>query len=287
MGSKLRWSYYCRDALYRGLLLAKQSKERDSRRCRLKYKCLTSTTHLSLPGRHLQSSKLYCLYPHCEMRHTGDIELKPSEELRVGRNGFRYIYDRGRLVDFLPPARARYEERPKWDPKKGKKPQMVWPRDKKQKGAHTWGRLTDIFTGKGPDIWIGRQYSSGPHRPVWSGWKTPGYYPEGKLVWDNLGYPYRKYDTVLPPSWARRGKDEKYDFRSRTYRRPRAGVWSDVKWSNFEPHMALYHRDRDGFAVVEPEFDSGWFNLGLSRNPFANNRYTPEWNWNVGDARRW
>ena len=190
-------------------------------------------------------------------------------------------------MDILPPATPRFYERQKIDPKYSKKRQMVWPRDKKQKGAHTWGRLTDIFTGKGPDIWIGRQYSNGPHRPVWSGWKTPGRYPEDTLVWDNLGYQYRKDNTVRPPTWARRSKDEKYDFRSRTYRRPRAGVWSDVKWSNFKPHMALYHRDRNGFAVVEPEYDDGWFNLEYSRNPFAYNSRVLGWDWNRGDAERW
>ena len=171
--------------------------------------------------------------------------------------------------------------------KNDRKLQMVWPRDKKQKGAHTWDRLGDILTGKGPDMWISRQYSKEPHRPVWSGWKTKGNYPEDTMVWDNLGYPYRKNNTVLPPACAHRDEEERYDFKSRRYRRPRAGVWSDVKWSNQEPHVPLYHRDRYGFEVAEPEFDYGYFNAGLAKNPFAYNRRSPFWDWNSGDYYGW
>ncbi len=206
------------------------------------------------------------------MPSNGSVGLGFGDRVVQGPNGSRYISNiyTGKLKP-LPPWTPRYGERPKQRPIHNKKLQMVWPRDKKQKGARTWDRLSDIFTGKGPDIWISRQYSREPHRPVWSGWKTTGYYPEGALVWDNLGYPYRKDNMASPPSWAHRGEEEKYDFKSRRYRRPKAGVWSDVKWSNQEPHVPLYHRDRFGFEVVEPEFDEGWANAGWSRNPFKFN----------------
>jgi len=222
------------------------------------------------------------------MPQTRKLDLKPWEEIRVGRDGKTYIYDldlgtRRRLTHYVPAW-------PKMHPatwKQDKKLQMVWPRDKKQKGAHTWDRLADILTGKGPDMWISRQYSRQPHRPVWSGWTTKGYYPENTWAWDNLGYPYRKDNTVQPPTWARRGSEDRYDFKSRRYRRPRAGVWSDVKWSNQEPHVPLYHRDRYGFEVVEPEFDSGRANAGWTRNPFRFNHRTVEWDWNTGDREGW
>ena len=220
--------------------------------------------------------------------------MKPGEYLYVDRRGQRYILNGlTGTHTILPPHIPRgpsYGERLKQHPAtwyRHRKPQMIWPRDKKQKGAHTWGRLADILTGNGPDIWIGRQYSRGPHRPVWSGWTTKGRYPRDALVWDNLGYPYRKDNTVLPPSWACRGDEERYDFKSRRYRRPRAGVWSDVKWSNDKPHVPLYHRDRYGLAVVEPEVDGGHFNAELARNPFGFNRRIPEWDWNIGDAYGW
>lgn len=239
----------------------------------------------------VQSFRIYCPHPDIVMPYIGGVRLRPWEHLEVCPDGKRYIIDfEGNGVENLPLKRPRYGLRPKEHPttcKGNKKPQIVWPRDKKQKGAHTWDRLTDIFTGKGPDIWIGRKYSTGPHRPVWSGWETPWIHPEDDLVWGNLGYPYRNVDTVRPAAGAHRGKEEKYDFRSRKYMKPRAGVWSDVKWSNQKPHVPLYHRDRDGYAVVEPEFDEGRFNSGSSRNPFAFNERTPEWDWNVGDARGW
>lgn len=165
--------------------------------------------------------------------------------------------------------------------------QMVWPRDKKQKGAKNWSRFKDVLTGKGPDMWIANRDSYGPHRPVWTGWETPGDYDVTDRTWGNLGYMYRKDNTMLPFPGAHRDRKEKYDFKSRRYREPRIGVWSDVKWSNHEPHMALYHQDERGRQVVDPAFDNGAFNAGLTSNPFAYSHHTGDWDWRVGDWNGW
>ena len=128
-------------------------------------------------------------------------------------------------------------------------------------------------------MWISGRDSDGPHRPVWTGWKTPphlihlGY-------WDNLGYNYRMDDETVPLSWARRPRWEKYDFRARKYRMPRPGTWSDVKW-NDHPRFPLYHRDQNGDDTVAPEFDGGAFNEGWGENPFRYKHHTPIWDWYV------
>lgn len=235
-----------------------------------------------------KSSQIHCVYPHIGMTSTRRVNLQIGDVVVERENGELYIENIFRGTS--KPLQPYLSRRPKMHPatwKQNKKLQMVWPRDKKQKGAHTWDRLADILTGKGPDMWVSRQYSRQPHRPVWSGWTTKGYYPENTLAWDNLGYPYRKDNTVPPPKWARRGSEDRYDFKSRRYRRPRAGIWSDVKWSNQEPHVPLYHRDRNGVEAVEPEFDGGWANAGLARNPFRFNHRTVEWDWNKGDRKGW
>lgn len=179
---------------------------------------------------------------------------------------------------------------PRWPPRQraytwrhDKKRQVVWPRDKKQKGAHSWSRWKDVLTGKGPDMWISRRDSFGPHRPVWSGWKSPHFRP---LIWDNLGYRYRKDNALEPLPWAKRPSWQKYDFRARKYQRPQPGTWSDVKW-NDNPRFPLYTRDRNGFEFVEPEFDGGWFNAGMAPNPFAYKHYSPTWDWHRDRLVEW
>ena len=177
---------------------------------------------------------------------------------------------------------------PRWRPRQrahtwrhDKKRQVVWPKDKKQKGARSWSRWKDVLTGKGPDMWIAGRDCFGPHRPVWSGWKSPYWRPR---IWDNSGYRYRKDDTYEVIPWAKRPSWQKYDFRARKYQRPQPGTWSDVKWSddksgNGNPPFALYRRDRNGYEFVEPEFDGGWFNAGMAPNPFAYKHYSPVWDW--------
>lgn len=177
---------------------------------------------------------------------------------------------------------------PAWQPQQyahtwrhDKKKQIVWPRDKKQRGAHTWDRWKDVFTGKGPDMWISRQNSFGPHRPIWTGWKSPHHNHE---FWDNLGYQYRK-DDEMQPLRAQRRRWEKYDFKSRRYRMPKAGVWSDVKW-NHDASFPLYWRDQYAEEAVAPEFDGGAFNQGFGPNPFRYQHGTLVWDWNC-DKNGW
>lgn len=158
-----------------------------------------------------------------------------------------------------------------------KKKQIVWPRDKKQKGAHDSSRWKDVLTGKGPDMWISGRDSDGPHRPVWTGWQSPPWPRHGQR-WDNLGYNYRRDDEMVPLPWARRPRWERYDFKERRYRMPRAGTWSDVKWNN-DARFELYYRDRFGNEVINTEFDDGLSDTWWSENPFRYNHHSPIWDW--------
>jgi hypothetical protein len=149
--------------------------------------------------------------------------------------------------------------------------QIIWPRDKKQGGAHTWRRWKDILTNKGPDMWLSQRNSPGLHRPVWTGWNQ-----EGR---DNLGYHYRNDNQVRPPRWARRPEWQRYDFHQRKYRMPDRLTWTDVKWSR-KGRTPLYTRGPEpGQGWVNPEYDGGAFNRSLRRNPFAWHDDTPFWDW--------
>lgn len=153
------------------------------------------------------------------------------------------------------------------------KKQVVWPRDKKQKGPHDWSRWKDVFTWKGPDMWISN-LGEGPDRPVWTGWRTKGY----KLPrWDNLGYHFRQDNEnlgiVRPPK-------EKYDFKTRKYGIPRESTWSDVKW-DVKGRTPLYIRPRHlvDRPWVDPRVDGGAYNAYQGRNPFAWDEHSAYWNW--------
>ena len=152
-------------------------------------------------------------------------------------------------------------------PRPNRKPwnkQIVWPRDKRQGGAHSWRRWKDIFTNKGPDMWITSQGGSGVHRPVWSGWNQ-----EGR---NNLGYPYRNDNHRPPLRWAYRPEWQRYDFNKRRYRMPDGNTWSDVIWSR-TGRVPLYHQDPFGNEWVNPEYMNG------GGNPFAWHEDTPYRDW--------
>lgn len=160
----------------------------------------------------------------------------------------------------------RYEK--KWNK------QFVWPRDVKYDDGR-WGpldRCKDLMTGKGPDIHIADLHSRQPFHPVYSNWKTPGYHDpnDGRLQWTNRGYYFRTDDENLSPFKAARREDgKKYDHRSRRYRTPGPGVWSDVVRGKHRGDGPRYYRDHLGIERVDPIEDGGLFNYGVGLNPFA------------------
>ena len=128
--------------------------------------------------------------------------------------------------------------------------QFVWPNDK-HRGV--WGRWKDIFTNKGPDIFIAEQDTRQPRRPIWSNWKTPGHQdPYSKNIrWDNppSGESFRQDEEFAGVfRFQRRHPDMKYDFATRRYRRPNDHVWSGVEWSRTKPYRPLWVRYGDGYV---------------------------------------
>ncbi|KAL8640396.1 MAG: hypothetical protein Q9228_002683 [Teloschistes exilis] len=174
---------------------------------------------------------------------------------------------------------------PTHPPGKPRKPQVVWPRDKKQKGAHTWDRWKDLISGKGPDMWVGRQGDNGPNRQAWSHW---GYGVDGD-EFDNLGYrDKRDGGPEGPEGWhvwmGTRSAEKKYDFNTRRYEIPHDKMWSDVKWDS-KGKTWLYRRTRTGGKETRAEIwqrltPAEWARTAQQGlHPFDYKYFTPHWDW--------
>ncbi|CAF9925964.1 MAG: hypothetical protein ALECFALPRED_003262 [Alectoria fallacina] len=146
----------------------------------------------------------------------------------------------------LPWSSSRPPKRPNSSWRQDNRWQFVWPNDK-HRGI--WGRWKDIFTNKGPDIFIAEQNTRQPERPIWSNWKTRGYqHPDSDNIrWDNSGKPFRQDEEFVGVfDFQRRDPDTKYDFATRRYRRPNDNVWSGVEWSRTKPHCPVWVRSANG-----------------------------------------
>lgn len=148
-----------------------------------------------------------------------------------------------------PVPRWRPDQQKPWRPGQPKAA-FILPRDKGVTNSppHSWRRLKDIMTGKGPGIWIGDRRKFGPHRPTWSNW----------LIHDNLGY--RNAHDEIAGFYSGPG-NKRYDFYTRKYQIPTPQTWSDAKWERRRhPKHSHYHRYADG---------EEWFDLrvGQGRTP--------------------
>ena len=146
--------------------------------------------------------------------------------------------------------------------------QFVWPRDKGEQNSPrtSWRRWKDVFTGKGPGIWITREGDLTPHRPLWSNWVDAALDGKG---FDNLGYRDNRDEFREPIP-----HHIKYDFRTRKYRPFHMNMLSDVKWERGRhPIVPLYTRDAIGVEEVHIDQANPW------HNPFAYNENTPYWDW--------
>ena len=93
-----------------------------------------------------------------------------------------------------------------------RKPQFVWPKDKQRSFG---GRLKDVFTGKGPDIFINRRGDPGPSRGEWSG------NPRSGLIAQCCGINgLIETESIMPllkSADRRLSKGHVYDFQRRKY----------------------------------------------------------------------
>ncbi len=143
---------------------------------------------------------------------------------------------------------------------KKRKLAFVWPSDGKRK--HSWGRIKDLFSSHGPDIFV----SKAGDRPSRNQWRNlcldatpedPGFNTHVDLPWARRNRPYdfkeRKYQwngegrggniVWRDATWPRRGADH---YEQPLNYRCGHGQWFNMRWSPFGG-VAL-----DGYNGVEP-----------------------------------
>ncbi|KAJ5734350.1 hypothetical protein N7493_003136 [Penicillium malachiteum] len=146
----------------------------------------------------------------------------------------------------------------------------IWPKDPRPGNPTSWPRrwrLRDILTNKGPDIYVGvinkkrpperrppapKDESSNDYTP-WPWFSTPSSYSSSdsepdikssprlqKTNWDRWNNAESPNSSTISSEsskqpeyqvpWARRGSEERYDFRQRKYTIPDLGTWSRVEY---------------------------------------------------------
>ncbi|KAL4787067.1 hypothetical protein BJX76DRAFT_354479 [Aspergillus varians] len=140
----------------------------------------------------------------------------------------------------------------------------IWPKDPQPGNPRRWSRwkrFTDVLTGKGPDMYVGRigprtdqhhhrEYNSDQHTEVvpysgareqrsrtgWWLWEKD-HLRDCRILHCTECYRIRekeKRDNIL--RWARRRPEERYDFRTRRYQVPDEGTWSAVVYCDERQH---------------------------------------------------
>lgn len=140
------------------------------------------------------------------------------------------------------------------DPFQRKRYRWIWPRDKPSRKGH-WGRLKDVLTNQGPDVFV----SSDHNRPLRRRWTNRPWLDEDDNALDL---------TTESPFWVKRWRRPgvAYDFRTRKYKKDRPQVfeqwlfgaganpvgdpltWTDARWEgpSFGKHMPNAYRCRHG-----------------------------------------
>lgn len=127
---------------------------------------------------------------------------------------------------------------------------LIWPKDGKHNSK--FGRLRDILSNEGPDIFVATHRGPGlgwdaPRKSQWSMWSeldTPGHDP---WVWNST----ISNDRIYP--WAKRPASRRYDFWSRKYKDWNRGLWSDAQWqpgAKRRDQVPLRLRTSDGMHWV-------------------------------------
>lgn len=200
-----------------------------------------------------------------EPRSTNQTKTKREE-----RTGYRFnsIDNSGPP---RPPCSWAFSPEPKRKERTRSDIGYIWPKDPRPGNPSRWSRwqrFSDVMTGKGPDIYVGRirpRTSHHDHRHavhmgenLWGGREREQRSKTDWSLWDN---DHAKYCAIphCPDCynvrkreqrdnffiWARRGPEERYDFRTRKYQVPDEGTWSRVEYCDEPQHMIpLQYRDR-------------------------------------------
>ncbi|KAF2167698.1 hypothetical protein M409DRAFT_21851 [Zasmidium cellare ATCC 36951] len=148
----------------------------------------------------------------------------------------------------------------------GFKSKKYWARPVDGARRGTLGRIKDGLTGEGPDIFVVANgdrrtlHRDMPSRNHWSHWDSTGlrWLDDGRDA--NWRSPVEDMDWYPPGNlgstpWARRDRDEVYNFRTRRYDDLRPGnqwkFWSDAHWPKGQ-------RKRYGVPTAWREWDGHW-----------------------------
>lgn len=138
----------------------------------------------------------------------------------------------------------------------------IWPKDPRPGNPSTWPRhwrFLDVFTNKGPDIYVGKISNKPSNKPPKSQSRSSSprsnstrssdsrsssscsfYTSESEPIppksprktnwdrWNTQSPPAKKSQAQVP--WAKRKSNERYDFRQRKYTVPDLGTWSRVEY---------------------------------------------------------
>ncbi|OJJ06782.1 hypothetical protein ASPVEDRAFT_335867 [Aspergillus versicolor CBS 583.65] len=206
-----------------------------------------------------------------EPRSTNQTEqLKRNEKMGPGLD---------RVDNIRPPLPPRplhsrpFSPEPKQRKKMSSDIGYIWPKDPRPGNPSRWSpwqRFTDVMTGKGPDIYVGRIRPRASHHDhghtlhrggnLWGGRDWERRSRTGWSLWDNdhvkcCTKPHcpdcyyvrkrEKRDNLL--FGARRDLEERYDFRTRRYQVPDEGTWSRVEYCDERRHtIPLCYWDRYG-----------------------------------------
>ena len=117
---------------------------------------------------------------------------------------------------------------------------FVWPKD--GKNGTTLGRMRDIATGRGPDIFVvsspdvNSRYGM-PTRGQWTQWNE-------KYPWAPRFFPPRS------APWAQRNPHHRYDYRRRKYCIPDQMAWTNAFWPKTS-------RSNPRYPLAFQSFDDG------------------------------
>lgn len=141
----------------------------------------------------------------------------------------------------------------------------IWPKDPRPGNAAHWPRRwrwLDLFTNRGPDIFVGRLRANSTPRDrdrdrdsndknlvpaSWSRWNLDRINQDDGNDERNIHPAFRgkpqpqpqlqlqqEQEPTSPFPWARRKSAERYDFRTKRYCIPDSGTWSGVQYCRVE-----------------------------------------------------
>ena len=172
-----------------------------------------------------------------DAHHTfrGHSSTRPDAEFARTRSADPFLDDRNGHYEYCRHAHGKKNREPS--------PKKYWARPADGKRRGTLGRLLDVLTGEGPDVFIVLTKSRGtlqedlPRRAQWSRWEALSYDDDhhGRCRGEERGYARSEPSQFERSGAKQRGK---YNFQTRKYEedahiarnRMHDGCWTDTRW---------------------------------------------------------